>query len=86
MANPARAHFAAELRAARGRRRLTQADLAAHSGIAVNTIFRFENEQREPRIGQIVVLAEALGVPARSFLPESDPRIAELPDDHRAAS
>ena len=86
MVNPALAHFAAELRDARGRRRLTQVELGSLSGVSHKTILRFENGQREPRLGQIVALAEALAIPASTLLPESDPRIAQLPDDHRAAS
>lgn len=86
MANSALAHFAAELRAARGRRRLTQAQLADLTGFSQKTIHRFESEQREPRLSQLIALADALAIPASTFLPESDPRIAQLPDGHRAAS
>ena len=86
MATSATAHFAAELRAARGRRRLTRSQLAVKAGLSVNTIQRFENEQREPRIGQLIALADALALPAALFLPESDPRVAQLPDRHGRAS
>ena len=78
MANPALAHFAAELRAARGRQRLTQLDLEALSGISHKTIARFENEQSDPRLGQMVALAEALSIPAGQFLPEAKEHIRRV--------
>lgn len=69
MATPGAAYFAAELRAARGRRNLTQVQLAELSGISSKTIARFENAYREARVGQIIALAKSLGIPARTFLP-----------------
>jgi transcriptional regulator with XRE-family HTH domain len=61
-------HYATELRAARTRRRWSQAELAKRSGMSPNTISRLENARREPRIGQIVALAEVLEVPAHVFV------------------
>lgn len=85
MATSPAAHFAAELRAARGRRRLKQGDLAELSGVSITTINRFENEQREPRIGQLVAIAGALGVSPCSLIPGCGPRPTQFPDE-RAAS
>lgn len=67
-----RQHYARELRAARAGRDWTQSELAKRSGLGLNTIKRFENAEREPRIGQLIALAHVLGVPAREFLPDTE--------------
>lgn len=60
---------ARELRAARDREGLTQAELAARAQISVNTIGRFETGQREPRLSHLVRIAEALGFNGSRLLP-----------------
>lgn len=58
--------FAANLKALRERRNLTQEDLSAGSGFHPTEISRLERAAREPRLGTVVRLARALGVkPAR---------------------
>lgn len=51
-----------ELRAARARRRLSRAQLANKSGLAVSTIQRFENGERSPDILQLQTLSDALEI------------------------
>jgi len=51
-----------QLKEWREHRLLTQAELAAHSGVAETTINRIEKGRHEPRFSTIRKLAEALGV------------------------
>ncbi|AXK88879.1 helix-turn-helix domain-containing protein [Nocardia farcinica] len=69
MGNSASAqHIAAELRAARARRKLTQAELAERAGLHVNSVARLERGERDAKVGQILALASALGVEPHIFL------------------
>ncbi|MGV9818380.1 helix-turn-helix domain-containing protein [Nocardia xishanensis] len=68
MENGPAAQIGAELRAARARRRLTQRALAKKSGISAQSIQRFEQGLREPRVGQLISLANALDLTASSLL------------------
>lgn len=69
MATSIAATLAAELRGQRGRRRLTQAQLAALSGVSYRSVVRLENAQRSATVEQLLALAEALDVPATALLP-----------------
>lgn len=62
--------IAAALRAARARRGITQEQLAALSSIGAQTIGRFESGRREPRVGQLIRLATALGTTPSELLAE----------------
>ncbi|WP_280412939.1 helix-turn-helix domain-containing protein [Nocardia asiatica] len=64
-------HYRATLRRCRRDREWSQLELAKRAGMNVNTIRRFESGDREPRVGQLVALAEALEVPAHEFLPDT---------------
>lgn len=70
MANDIAATLAAELRGQRGRKRLTQAQLAERAGVAYRTVVRLENAQRSATAEQLLALAHALGVPATALLPD----------------
>ncbi|MFR9773171.1 helix-turn-helix domain-containing protein [Nocardia sp. SC052] len=59
---------ARHLKAERVRRGLLQADLAKKAGLAVNTIRRLENGEREMKFSQLFALAEALGVSPGAFI------------------
>lgn len=63
--------IAAPLRAARARRGITQEQLAALSGIGAQTISRFENGDRDPRVGQLMRLAAALDTTPSALLAEA---------------
>ena len=66
-ANPSNA-LAANLRALRELRRLTQAQLGARAGMAPASISHFETGQRTPSLDSLVKLAEALGVSIDTLL------------------
>jgi transcriptional regulator with XRE-family HTH domain len=70
VARPSRAldRFAANLRASRSRRELTQEQLAHASGVTSGEISRMERGVREPRITTLVRLADALEVPPADLL------------------
>lgn len=70
MATSIAATLAAELRGQRGRRRMTQAELARLSGVSYRAVIRLENAQRSATAEQLLALAEALGVPATALLPD----------------
>ncbi|MFD3431117.1 helix-turn-helix domain-containing protein [Nocardia fluminea] len=70
MATSIAAIMAAELRGQRGRRRLTQAQLAALSGVSYRAVVRLENAQRSATVEQLLALADALDVPATALLPD----------------
>lgn len=54
--------FAANLRAARARRDLSQTELASATGLNLATISQYEDGAFVPGADKIVALAEALGV------------------------
>ena len=62
------AAFAEQLRAERGARRLSRAQLAAASGLAAKTIQRLEENEREMDTDQIGRLCNALGVSVIEFV------------------
>jgi transcriptional regulator with XRE-family HTH domain len=62
------AHFAATLRELRLARELSQEALGDAAGLHMTEISRLERGRREPRLGTIVRLARALGVPASELL------------------
>ena len=63
--------FAAALKSARDSRGLTQAELAAEAGLAVEVYGRLERGRVLPRAETLVRLAQALGVSTDSLLGQS---------------
>jgi transcriptional regulator with XRE-family HTH domain len=59
---------ARHLRAERARARLSQAELAAAAGLAVNTIRRLEDGTRELKLSQLFAITQVLGVSPGAFL------------------
>ena len=57
-------HFAANLKAARKERGWSQEDLSRESKLHTTAISKMERANRAPRFPTIVILAEALQVPA----------------------
>lgn len=64
----ANAAVAAHLRAERARADLKQTELAARTGLSVNTILRLENGQRVMSLSQLFAIAAALGVTPGDFV------------------
>lgn len=64
----ARHRFAVNLRAARQSRGLSQEALGELCGLHRTEVSLLEREGRDPRLGTIVKLADALGVPAADLL------------------
>ena len=60
--------FAANLRAARFRKKLSQQSLAEAAGLSTSFISMLEREQRSPPLDTLEQLAKALGVPPVSLL------------------
>jgi transcriptional regulator with XRE-family HTH domain len=60
--------FAANLRAARDRRGLTQEQLSHVSGVTSGEVSKMERGAREPKITTLVKLADALDVPPADLL------------------
>ncbi|MFC7450502.1 helix-turn-helix transcriptional regulator [Rhodococcus daqingensis] len=60
--------IANEIRALRGRRRMTQADLIRASGISRAAIGRIENAERDMDMQQAYAIARALGVTPAELL------------------
>jgi transcriptional regulator with XRE-family HTH domain len=56
------ATFAATVRAARARRRLTQADVAAAAGVGINRVRQIESGTRDPLLSTATAVAAAVGV------------------------
>ncbi len=56
--------FAANLKALRAERGLTQEDLAHAAGMHFTALSKIERADRAPRFPTVVALAAALGVPA----------------------
>ena len=54
--------FAANLRAARARRDISQGELAKRTGLNLTTISQYEDGAFVPGADKIIALAEALGV------------------------
>ncbi|MGF7124080.1 helix-turn-helix transcriptional regulator [Rhodococcus sp. BE178] len=67
-ADAVRDAIANEIRALRGRRRMTQADLIRESGLSRATIGRIENAERDMDIRQGIAIATALGVTVAELL------------------
>jgi len=60
--------FAANLKANRQRRHLSQEELARTAGVSVSYVSMLEREQRTPPLDTIEQLAKALKVPALDLL------------------
>lgn len=71
--------FPANLREARKSKGLTQGELARMSGLALETISRWERGDRKPRIYDVEKVAEQLGVTAASLLGTEEQ--VPVPDD-----
>lgn len=67
--------IASELRAARAALGITQPELAARSGISVNTIVRYEGGQRSPDATQLIALAEALETSAGRIVDNAQAKV-----------
>lgn len=72
MRNGSAGRIAINLRVERARKRLTQNSLAELAGIGPQTIYRFETGQREPRVGQLIRIARALGVKPSTLIDDVD--------------
>lgn len=72
MADPTAAYIAAELRAERARRGLTQLELAERSGVSVWTVQRLERAKRRANAGQLVALAKVLDIEPAKFMPPGE--------------
>ena len=56
----------------RNRADMSQAELAEHSGVSVNTIINFENGKSHPRIRTLMKWADVLDVPWQLFKEDAD--------------
>lgn len=74
-----RARLAAEIRAARARSKITQEELGKRAGLSAATIFRLENGQRDIKVGQLIAVAQVLGVPVGDLIPDAEPVVAPPP-------
>jgi transcriptional regulator with XRE-family HTH domain len=72
--------FGARLRELREKAGLTQEDLAERAGVKRGAVARWESGAREPSWGNIVALADALGVSTEAFREEPD----EPPEKRKA--
>ena len=63
-----RKRFAANLRRARKRRRMSQMDLGLAIGVHPTSIARLEMAQRDPRLATIAKLARGLDVPVTDLV------------------
>ena len=63
--------FGANLKALRRKAGLTQSQLADKIGVSLLTLFRWEKDERQPRMSEIKALAKALGVSEAELLHES---------------
>jgi transcriptional regulator with XRE-family HTH domain len=68
MTQSARARFGSNLRRERKRLKMTQEDLGFRCGINVSAVSRLERATREPLLGTIVKLGNALGIPPAKLL------------------
>jgi transcriptional regulator with XRE-family HTH domain len=66
--------FAANLRAARKARGMTQTELAGAAQIAAGYVSMLENAQRDPPLSTLDALARALGTTAVSLLTDREGR------------
>ena len=62
--------FAVRLKQLREKKKLTVDELAEISGIPKKSIYNWESTMRSPSIGNLPLLAKALGVKARTLLPD----------------
>lgn len=73
------------LRALRGQRNLTLADVSTASGISASTLSRLESGQRRPNLEILLPIAQVYGVPLDDLVgapPTGDPRIHLRPIEH----
>ncbi len=63
-----RQRFAANLKAARNRRRMSQMDLGLSVGVHPTAIARLETGKRDPRLATIAKLARGLDIPASDLV------------------
>ncbi|MFE2941059.1 helix-turn-helix transcriptional regulator [Streptomyces sp. NPDC059255] len=61
---------------------MSQDDLAARTGVERRTIQRYENGRRDPRYADLLLIADALGVPIEDLV-RTEPRPATTGDDSR---
>lgn len=67
--HPATQTFGERLRLARAAAGLTQEALARSASVTLRTVQRWEDGTSEPKFGQVVVIAAALGVEATNLYP-----------------
>lgn len=65
--------------------RYTVDDLAAMSGMSRSTLSRFERGDRAPRIDQLVMIANALGISPFRLIEDADDRECPLCEQGRAS-
>ena len=65
--------FGSRLKALRKKAGLSQTQLAEKIGVSLLTLFRWEKNERQPRISEIKALAKALGVPENDLLNDPPP-------------
>lgn len=70
--------FAQHLRDLRKQAGFSQSDLAKLVNVSLLTVFRWENEERQPRLEEIKKLAEVLQVSESELLNGPDPKNWEL--------
>ena len=81
------AAIAAELRAQRGRARLTIKDVVTNSGLSKSTVLRILNEERPPDLEQLHEMAEAMGTTAADVMNSAvDALQNRLPASHQGDS
>lgn len=64
----------AQIEAERAARRMTQAQLAQASGIALRTLSRYLDSEREIKLGQLPAIADALGIDLVTLLQRASER------------
>ena len=64
-------NFGARLKALRKKAGLTQSQLADKIGVSLLTLFRWEKNERQPRVEDVKALAKALGVSEADLLQDS---------------
>ena len=64
-------YFGSRLKAFRKKAGLTQSQLADKIGVSLLTLFRWEKNERQPRVEDVKALAKALGVSEADLLQDS---------------
>ena len=70
--------FAERLVVLRKRAGFKQEDLASEVGVSIDTIRRWEGEKQEPRLGELIRIADALGVRINELAGENTETTTEV--------